>query len=108
MPPAVIKQIEHRLGFDKPLYTQYGDYLWDIVRGNFGTTITDNRPLIAASSRQNGAATLELTFFAMLVAIVVGVLVGLVAGRFRDTPARRRRAAVRDRHLRDAASSSSA
>ena len=35
---------------------------------------------------RNGAATLELTFFAMLVAIVVGVVVGLVAGRFRDTP----------------------
>src|ERR671931_207514 len=34
----------------------------------------------------NGAATLELTFFAMIVAVVVGVLVGLLAGRFRDTP----------------------
>ena len=35
--------------------------------------------------RDNGAATLELTFYAMLVAIVVGVIVGLAAGRFRDT-----------------------
>ena len=50
----------------------------------------------------NGAATLELTFFAMIVAIVVGVIFGLLAGRFRDTPDRRRRPAVRDRHLRDA------
>jgi peptide/nickel transport system permease protein len=86
VPQSAIKQIEHRLGFDKPLYTQYGDYLYDIVRGNFGTTITDNRPLSQIIA-QNGAATLELTFFAMLVAIVVGVFVGLVAGRFRDTSA---------------------
>jgi peptide/nickel transport system permease protein len=84
VPPSVIKQIEHRLGFDKPLLTQYGDYLWNIVRGNFGTTITDNRPL-SQIIKQNGAATLELTFFAMLVAIVVGVLIGLLAGRYRDT-----------------------
>src|SRR5438270_456597 len=31
-PPAVIRQISHRLGFDKPLLTQYGDYLWDVVK----------------------------------------------------------------------------
>jgi peptide/nickel transport system permease protein len=85
VPVAAIKQIEHRLGFDKPLLVQYGDYIWNILRGNFGTTITDNRPLSQIIT-QNGAATLELTFFAMLVAIVVGVLVGLVAGRYRDTP----------------------
>ena len=82
--PAYVQQIEHRLGFDKPLYVQYGNYLWGIMRGDFGTSITDNRPLSQVIA-QNGAATLELTFFAMLVAIVVGVSVGLLAGRFRDT-----------------------
>ena len=35
--------------------------------------------------RENGAATLELTFYAMIVAIVVGVTFGLLAGRYRDT-----------------------
>jgi peptide/nickel transport system permease protein len=85
VPPAVINQIKHQLGFDKPLSVQYGNYLWGIVRGNFGTTITDQRPL-SNIILVNGAATLELTFFAMIVAIVVGVLVGLAAGRFRDTP----------------------
>src|SRR5581483_7196877 len=84
-PQSVIDDIKHRLGFDEPLYRQYGDYLWDVVRGNFGTTITDRRP-ISDIILTNGAATLELTFFAMLVAIVVGVLVGLLAGRYRDTP----------------------
>jgi peptide/nickel transport system permease protein len=85
VPAAVVKPIERRLGFDKPIYVQYGDYLWGVVRGDFGTTITDNRP-ISQIIEQNGAATLELTFFAMIVAVVVGVLIGLVAGRYRDTP----------------------
>jgi len=85
VPPAVIKQISHQLGYDKPLYQQYGDYLWDIARGNFGTTISDRRS-VASIIKVNGAATLELTFFAMLVALLVGVTVGLLSGRFRDSP----------------------
>jgi peptide/nickel transport system permease protein len=85
VPPSVVDQIKHRLGFDKPIYVQYGSYLWGIARGDFGRTITDNRPL-SNIILVNGAATLELTFYAMIVAIVVGVLFGLMAGRFRDTP----------------------
>src|SRR5205823_9955882 len=84
VPQNVVNQIKHSLGFDKPLYVQYGNYLWDTVRGDFGTTITDRRH-VSNIITTNGAATLELTLAAMLVAIVVGIFVGLVAGRFRDT-----------------------
>ena len=85
VPQSVIDEIKHELGFDQPLWQQYLEYLGNIFRGDFGTTITDRRP-VSDIILVNGAATLELTFFAMIVAIVVGVLVGLVAGRFRDTP----------------------
>jgi peptide/nickel transport system permease protein len=85
VPPAVIKQISHQLGYDKPLYQQYGSYLWDVARGNFGTTISDRRT-VSSIIKVNGAATLELTFFAVIVALVVGLVVGLLSGRFRDSP----------------------
>src|SRR5262245_16550292 len=85
VPQSVVDQIKHQLGFDQPLWRQYVDYLGDIAKGNFGRTISDQRP-ISDIILVNGAATLELTFFAMIVAVVVGVVVGLVAGRFRDTP----------------------
>jgi len=84
VPQEVVDEIKHNLGYDKPIYVQYGNYLGDIARGDFGTTITDRRE-VTDIIRVNGAATLELTFFAMIVAIVVGVVVGLFAGRFRDT-----------------------
>ena len=42
-PQSVIDQIKHNLGFDRPLWKQYLDYLRDIFTGNFGTTITDRR-----------------------------------------------------------------
>jgi len=83
-PRSVINQIKHSLGFDKPLYVQYGNYLWNILRGDFGTTITDRRH-VREIITTNGAATLELTASAMIVAVFVGVVVGLVAGRLRDT-----------------------
>ncbi|MDX6425059.1 MAG: peptide/nickel transport system permease protein [Gaiellaceae bacterium] len=83
--PTVINQISHQLGFDKPLYVQYGNYLWDVARGNFGTTVTDRRT-VRSIVAVNGAATLELTIVAMFVALTVGVLIGLLSGRFRDSP----------------------
>jgi peptide/nickel transport system permease protein len=75
----------HEAGYDKPVVVQYFEYLGDVARLDFGTTILDNRT-VTSVIRQNGAATLELTGFAMVIAVVVGVAVGLVAGRFRDTP----------------------
>jgi len=73
-------------GYDRSLVVQYFDYLGDVARGDFGQTISDNRS-VTGLIVQNGAATLELTLVAMLIAVGVGTLVGLVSGRLRDTPA---------------------
>jgi peptide/nickel transport system permease protein len=84
VPQEEVDRLKEELGYDRPLYVQYVNYLGDVARADFGTAITDNRP-IGDIIRENGAATLELTFFAMLIAIVVGVAFGLLAGRYRDT-----------------------
>ncbi|HET6549287.1 MAG TPA: hypothetical protein VFG79_12550, partial [Solirubrobacter sp.] len=41
LPPEELARRQHALGFDRPILTQYIDYLWDAVRFQFGTTITD-------------------------------------------------------------------
>jgi peptide/nickel transport system permease protein len=82
--PSVITRISHQLGYDKPLYVQYGDYLWGVLHGNLGRTITDRRT-VSSIIVENGGATLELTVAAGFVAMIVGVGIGLLAGRFRDT-----------------------
>lgn len=84
VPQEELDRIREELGYNRPILVQYADYLGDVVRGDFGVATTDSRP-IGEIIRQNGAATLELTFFAMIVAIVVGVTFGLLAGRYRDT-----------------------
>jgi len=83
-PQSQIDEIKAELGYDEPIWKQYFEYLGQIARGNLGTTITDRRP-VTDIVRDNGAATLELTFYAMIVAIIVGVTFGLLAGRYRDT-----------------------
>jgi peptide/nickel transport system permease protein len=80
----VITRISHQLGYDKPLYVQYGNYLWGVLHGDLGRTITDRRA-VSSIIVENGGATLELTIAASFIAIVVGLVIGLLAGRFRDT-----------------------
>lgn len=70
-------------GLDRPLLVQYGEYLGGLLRGDFGSTLTDNRP-ISQVLLVNGAATLELAFYALIVAFAVGVPLGRLAARHRD------------------------
>ena len=100
-PPQVVANIKHQLGYDKPIYQQYFTYLGQLARGNLGTSITDSRA-VTDIVRVNGAATLELTFFAMIVALVVGVVVGLAGGPLPGLHDGHGWPAVRDPDLRDA------
>jgi peptide/nickel transport system permease protein len=85
LPPEELEQRREAAGFDKPILEQYVEYLGDVVTLDLGTTLTDNRTVTSIIT-ENGSATLELTLSAFLVTVVVGVSIGLLAGRFRDTP----------------------
>ncbi|HET7386587.1 MAG TPA: ABC transporter permease [Nocardioidaceae bacterium] len=83
---AALASRRHSLGLDRPLIVQYWDYIKDVATFNFGQTISDNRPIIDVI-RDNGGATLTLTLGAFLFALVFGIPLGLLAGRYRDTAA---------------------
>src|SRR5690606_10049679 len=65
---------------------QYWEYLSGVVRLDFGRTLTDSRE-VTEIFVVNGGATVTLTVAALLVALVIGVPLGLLAGRRRDTAA---------------------
>jgi peptide/nickel transport system permease protein len=71
-------------GYDRPILTQYAEYIRDALTLNLGNTLTDHRPVTSILT-ENGTATLELTFYAFTIAVVVGVSIGVAAGRYRDT-----------------------
>ncbi|MGH3471236.1 MAG: ABC transporter permease, partial [Nocardioidaceae bacterium] len=84
--PAAIAVRKAQLGLDKPLIVQYWDYLSSVAQLNFGTTFTDKQPVTTVIAT-NGGATLTLTVAAFLIALVIGIPLGLLAGRLRDKPA---------------------
>lgn len=72
------------LGLDRPLVVQYLEYLGDVARFDFGSTISDRRPVLDIIANQGGA-TLTLTLGAFLFACAIGIPLGRVAGRRRDS-----------------------
>jgi peptide/nickel transport system permease protein len=81
---AALDERRAALGLDRPLIVQYLDYIGSVARLDFGKTISDNRPLTSIIV-DNGGATLTLTLGAFLVALLIGVPLGLMAGRRRDS-----------------------
>jgi peptide/nickel transport system permease protein len=84
VPAEELEQRREAAGLDKPLIEQYFEYLGDAFTLDLGTTINDDRK-VTSIIVENGSATLELTLAAFMVALVVGVSIGLAAGRYRDT-----------------------
>jgi peptide/nickel transport system permease protein len=84
VPLAEIEKRRAEAGYDKPLVGQYFEYLGNAVTLRLGSSLTDHRS-VPSIVRENGAATLELTFWSFLIALIVGIGLGVVAGRYRDT-----------------------
>ncbi|SDU83767.1 peptide/nickel transport system permease protein [Microlunatus sagamiharensis] len=83
LPPEQLAERIHAAGYDRPLLVQYGDYLSHLLRGDFGTTLSDNRPVTQVLVTY-GTATLELAVYALVVAFIVGIPLGMLAAYLRD------------------------
>ena len=84
VPQAQIDRKAEKAGYDRPILVQYVEYLGDALTLNLGDSLTDHTPVTQIIT-DNGAATLELTMAAFFIAVVVGVSIGVVCGRWRDT-----------------------
>lgn len=77
--PQQIADIRHQYGFDRPVGEQLLLYIGQVLRFNFGESQYSHRP-VGLDIRQRLPATLELTFAALLIAIVFGIPLGVIAG----------------------------
>ncbi len=75
---ANVEQVRHQLGLDQPLVTQYLDFVGGILHGDLGTDIVSHESL-ATLLAQRLPVTFELTGLAMLLAVLVGVPLGIRA-----------------------------
>ena len=74
-----IAEARARWGLDKPFHEQYLNFLVSAVQGDFGESFRYKESVIALLA-QRFPATLELTFFATLLAVLIGVPLGVWAG----------------------------
>jgi len=81
---AQVSELRTRLGLDRPLLEQYGEFMSGLVRGDFGTSIRTSQPVITAIA-ERVPATVELALAAMFVAITVAIPLGIVAAVARGT-----------------------
>jgi ABC-type dipeptide/oligopeptide/nickel transport system permease component len=82
--PATKQAVRHELGLDRPLYVQYGTYLWGVVHGNLGTAITTKRPVLT-EIRSRYPNTVILTLTSLTVAIVIGFAAGILSAVYKDS-----------------------
>ena len=73
-----VQQLRENMGLDKPIFIQYGLFLKDALRGDLGNSIVTGRP-VTTELLTRVPATFELVAFAMLIAILVGIPVGVIS-----------------------------
>ena len=83
LPPDQLAQRIHEAGYDRPIVVQYFDYLGGILQGDFGTTISDNIAVTELLVKY-GTATLELVLYSLIVALLLGIPLGMLAAYRRD------------------------
>jgi ABC-type dipeptide/oligopeptide/nickel transport system permease component len=82
-PPEVREQILKKWGLDKPIWEQYGLYIWNLLQGDLGVSFFTNRPVIQELSDVI-LNTIILAFTSFLIAYPLGALIGSLLASKRD------------------------
>ena len=79
VPPEVIKALEEQYNLNQPVWKQYVSYLGDVVQGDFGPSFKYSGRTVNELIAAGLPITAELAFYAMLVALIVGISAGVAA-----------------------------
>lgn len=82
--PEQVEALRTRLGLDRPLWQQYGHYIAGVVRGDLGESIRTRRP-VSADLAEYFPATVELTTFAMILCLLIGIPFGIISAVKRES-----------------------
>ncbi len=82
--PDQVAELREQMGLNRPLYERYPRWLFDTLRLDLGQSIFLNKPVSAAITERL-MPTLQLTLYALIIAIAIGVPAGVVAAMNRNT-----------------------
>jgi len=83
--PAAVSAMQAQLGMDKPLWLQYVNYLAGLFRGDLGKSMQDYSP-VGQQIFSAFPATLELAICSMLVAVLIGIFLGVESSKAYNKP----------------------
>ncbi len=79
-----IARMRHELGLDRPIHVQYGSWIWGILRGDLGTSIWYQTPVID-ELKDKFVVTVELSIFGIAMAFVMAVPLGIISAVKQDS-----------------------
>lgn len=80
---ADVEVVREELGLNKPIVTQYADYVVGLLHGDLGTSLRTKRP-VALEVSLRYMNTVKLTVFSLTWSVIVGVLLGVWSGKNRS------------------------
>ena len=86
VPPQVLENLNKRYKLDDPLHVQFFDYLGNLLRGDFGPSFKYPSRTVTEVIYAGLPVTLELSCYALLVAMVFGIGAGVIAAMRPNTP----------------------
>ena len=82
--PEYLAEMKKQMGLDRPLPEQYYRYVRGLFKGDLGESSSTGRP-VAQDFFQRLPATLELTLFSLIIAMMVGIPLGILSAVHRDS-----------------------
>jgi len=82
--PQQIVKYRHALGLDQPLPVQYLIYMKNLLHGDFGQSVSSHRPVLS-DFIDYFPATVELTFYALLICLIIGLPLGVLSAVYRGS-----------------------
>ena len=79
-----IEKLRQELGLDRPIHVQYGEWLWNVLHGDLGTSLWYRVP-VTEELRGRFLVTFELSVMAIIMAFIVGVPLGVISAVKQDT-----------------------
>ena len=87
LPPEILKNLEARYGLDKPPIVQYGQYLAGLAHGDFGPSLKYKTKSVSQFIKEGFPTSALIGGFAIIIAALVGIALGVLAALRQNRPA---------------------
>jgi peptide/nickel transport system permease protein len=82
--PEEIERVREEMGFNRPIYVQYLEWMGRIARGDLGTSII-NRTSVMDELKYRLSATVEMILVGMIIGLIIGISIGIISALRRNS-----------------------